>query len=139
MSRRTYLLATFGVILAGILSRVGATGYRVLDKYAGDALYAIMVYTLLSVVAVRCSPAYKFATCLLVMLAIEVFQVTHIAAGWSQRGNLLLRILARLLGTTFSWLDMLAYGIGLLLIVGVDSVGTRARRAQRSSVTTRWP
>jgi hypothetical protein len=35
------------IVASGILSRVGQTGYRVVDKYLGDTLYAAMVYVIL--------------------------------------------------------------------------------------------
>lgn len=133
MSRRTYLLGTCGAIIVGILSRVGETGWPLIDKYAGDALYAVMLYTLLGAVAVKAAPASKGITILLLMIAIEGFQLTNIAATLSHSSNVLLRIIARLLGTTFSWWDILAYVVGLLLIVAVDMVVARARRKRRHS------
>src|ERR1043165_6490407 len=32
------------IVVAGLLSRVAHTGFRLFDKYQGDALYAAMVY-----------------------------------------------------------------------------------------------
>ncbi|MDP9169271.1 MAG: hypothetical protein M3N54_01525 [Acidobacteriota bacterium] len=42
-----------GIAAAGIVSRVVHTGLRVFDKYLGDALYAAMVYAILSLYARR--------------------------------------------------------------------------------------
>ena len=34
------------IVAAGLLSRLAQTGFRLFDKYLGDALYAAMVYVL---------------------------------------------------------------------------------------------
>ena len=46
-SRASWVLSLVGIIAIGILSRVVHTGFVVMDKYLGDALYAAMVYTIL--------------------------------------------------------------------------------------------
>ena len=47
---RSRLLLLAAIVATGILSRVIHTGWIVFDKYLGDALYAAMVYLLISLV-----------------------------------------------------------------------------------------
>ena len=89
----------------------------VLDKYLGDALYAAMVYAILrlilwgSVVAV---PA------MLIMIGIELFQLTMIPAHMLASEHMIVRICARLIGSEFSFLDLIAYGTGIVCIYLAD-------------------
>ena len=52
--------------------------------------------------------------------AIELFQLTGIAAGMLRSGWATARVCARLLGTEFSVLDLLAYAAGIGCIAAVD-------------------
>jgi hypothetical protein len=107
-----------GIIAMGILSRVVHTGLPVFDKYLGDALYATMVYGILRLL----STAAKSAVCaMVVMTAIELFQLTMIPAHMLSSEHLIVRICARLMGVEFSLLDLLAYGVGIGCIYLVDS------------------
>jgi hypothetical protein len=100
------------IIALGLLSRAVPTGWMLLDKYAGDALYAAMVYTLLTLLT-RLPAARMAWIALAMMTALELFQLTMIPAQLIKRQNLALRITARLLGTEFSFLDLLAYAVGI--------------------------
>ncbi|MBY0506876.1 MAG: DUF2809 domain-containing protein [Bryobacteraceae bacterium] len=86
-------------------------GWIVWDKYLGDALYAAMVYLLLRPWSSR--PATQ---AMLLMTGLEVFQLTLIPARLAGNEHLAVRLVARLLGTQFGWLDLLAYGVGLLAV-----------------------
>jgi hypothetical protein len=91
------------------------------DKYLGDALYAAMVYVLVSLVW-QTSPLRKAVLAMLIMTALEVFQLTMIPAHMLASGNLATRIVARLLGTEFSLRDLLAYAVGILGVFILDRV-----------------
>ena len=54
------------------------------------------------------------------MTAIELFQLTRIPAGMLRSGYPAARACARLLGTEFSLLDLLAYVVGIGCIAVVD-------------------
>lgn len=111
------------IILAGILSRIVHTGFVLIDKYLGDGLYAAMVYALLRLTGTsRAATAAISAS--IVMTAIETFQLTLIPAHMLTASHLLLRILARLLGTQFSYLDLLAYYIAIACLYVIDSPRT---------------
>jgi hypothetical protein len=105
------------IIVAGVLSRVAHTGFRVLDKYLGDALYAAMVYVIFRLTG-RITRVAVWAA--VAMTAIELFQLTGIAAAMFRSGSPAARLLARLLGTEFSVLDLLAYAAGIGCIAAVD-------------------
>ena len=101
------------IVAAGILSRLIALGHPFWDKYLGDALYAAMVYTLLRF-ATTANRAATFSA--LLLTAIETFQLTGLPAQLLQSAHLSVRLIARLIGTQFSVLDLLAYAIGLITI-----------------------
>jgi hypothetical protein len=114
-----------GIIGIGILSRLVHTGFVVLDKYLGDALYAAMVYGILRLFR----RAAASAVCaMVVMTAIELFQLTMIPARLLASEHLVTRICARLMGVQFSFLDLLAYAVGIGSIYLVDCLVDRSQR-----------
>lgn len=115
-----WIRSALGIIVLGLLSRSVTTGWIVIDKYLGDALYAAMVYALLRVV-LRAGPAAAGAAVL--MAAIESFQLTGIPARMLASGNGLTRVVARLLGVQFGWADLLAYAVGIGLLWAFDARG----------------
>ncbi len=120
MRSRSYWIACLvGIVGLGITSRVVHTGWILLDKYAGDALYAAMVYVLISLIW-QTGPLRKAVLAMLIMTALEVFQLTMIPAHLLASGNPAERILARLLGTEFSFRDLLAYAVGILGVLVID-------------------
>ena len=121
-SRRAWVVLLLGVIALGLLSRATAVGFVLWDKYLGDVLYAAMVYAILRIVW-RKRPVAVWAAG--IMLAIELFQLTMIPARLLASGSLFVRICARLMGTQFSLLDLLAYAVG---IAGLWAVEARCRR-----------
>jgi len=112
-SRRYWIICLSLIIALGIASRVIHTGWRILDKYLGDALYAAMVYAVLSLLW-RVAPRRKALVSMAIMTCIEVFQLTMIPAHMLASGNPAVRIVARLLGTEFSFRDLAAYAVGIL-------------------------
>jgi hypothetical protein len=122
-SRVSWALCLVGIIATGILSRVVHTGLVIFDKYLGDALYATMVYAILRLVwRTRSVAAWAMA----VMTVIELFQLTMIPARMLTSEHLIARICARAIGTEFSFLDLLAYGVGIACIYLLDSSPVQA-------------
>lgn len=113
------LLRLTGIILVGILSRLLHTGLILFDKYLGDALYAAMVYAIFRLLLIKL-PAAVLST-IVVMTVIELFQLTMIPAHMLANEHWIVRTFARLLGTEFSFLDLLAYGVGIGCIYLLDS------------------
>ena len=114
-SRAKWAALLPGIIALGIASRVVHTGWVLFDKYLGDALYAVMVYVLVSLIW-PVSSLRKAAAAMAIMTAIEVFQLTLIPAHLLTSRHLAVRIFARLLGTDFSFLDLTAYAVGIFVI-----------------------
>ncbi|MEO8027865.1 MAG: DUF2809 domain-containing protein [Bryobacteraceae bacterium] len=117
-SRRSWVLCIAGIVAMGILSRVVHTGLLVFDKYLGDALYAAMVYGILRLFL---TPAVSAVSASVLMIAIESFQLTMIPARLLASEHWVTRMCARLMGVEFSFLDLLAYGVGIGCIYLVDS------------------
>lgn len=117
-SRVSRVFWILGIIATGILSRVVHTGFAVFDKYLGDALYAAMVYGILRLLW---SAASSAVCAMVVMTAIELFQLTMIPAHMIASEHLITRICARLMGVEFGFLDLLAYGVGIGFNYLVDS------------------
>ncbi|MBL8177812.1 MAG: DUF2809 domain-containing protein [Bryobacterales bacterium] len=105
------------IISGGLVSRAAHTGFILVDKYLGDALYAAMVYVILRM-ARRFKPVAAWTA--LIMAAIELFQLTGIPAGLLHSEHIAVRVGARLMGSTFSLPDLAAYAAGILCIAGVD-------------------
>src|SRR5260370_40232984 len=117
-SCRSWMFFLAGIVAVGILSRVVHTGLVVFDKYLGDALYGVMVYTILRLLWRSASVALP---AMVMMAGIELFQLTMIPAHMLGSEHLMIRICARLIGTEFSFLDLLAYGVGIGCVYLADS------------------
>lgn len=131
MPPRAWSILLAAVIAAGLLSRLVPTGHPLTDKYLGDALYAAMVYILIRLS--RRTNRVALAASLL-MLAIELFQLTLIPAALSQSPHLPVRLAARLLGTHFSPLDLLAYAAGIAPLALLDKKWRLPRRSLFSAI-----
>jgi hypothetical protein len=117
MRRSLWWILLLTVIGAGILSRLTRTGSIWIDKYLGDALYAVMVYIILRLTG-RIQRVTVWTA--IVMAAIELFQLTRIPAALLGHPNKLVSVCGRLLGTEFSFLDLLAYAVGIAAIAFAD-------------------
>jgi hypothetical protein len=127
--RRIYLIAITLVLVVGVASRAFHTGATLIDKYLGDALYAILVYLLLSLVRPSTVVWKRAALACAIMLAIEAFQLTLIPARLARGDSAALRLLATVLGTKWSWWDLAAYAVGIALFALFDLVGVRGWRS----------
>jgi hypothetical protein len=122
-SRVGWVRLLVGIVAMGIVSRLVHTGLVIFDKYLGDALYAAMVYAILRQLRRRAAAAAAGA--LIVMTVIELFQLTMIPARMVASDHGIARICARLMGTEFSFLDLLAYGVGIGCIYLADCLRER--------------
>ena len=127
-SRLSWVICIVSIIALGILSRIAHTGLLLLDKYLGDALYAAMIYGILRLLW---RPAASAVSAMVVMTAIELFQLTLIPAHMLDSEHWITRICARLMGVEFSVLDLLAYGVGIACIHLVDASQQRLAREAR--------
>lgn len=119
-ARKVYLVAVIIVIGVGILSRTVNTNILLFDKYLGDALYAALIYTLLRIWQPAGSRRTHANWAMIIVFAIELFQLTGIPLTLQQSGNALLELVAMVLGTHYSWFDVVAYAVGILSAYAVD-------------------
>jgi hypothetical protein len=115
--RRKGLLALLGAtILLGGLSRLLPLGMPWWDKYVGDVAYAACGSFVIALLWSRAPPLGPAALALAGCIAVELFQLTGIPLQLRRSEALAVRAFAYLvLGSTFSWWDILAYVVGVTL------------------------
>ncbi len=122
--RWIYLAVTFMIILTGLASRRYSDLLpEFIVAYAGDTLWAAMVYFGLRFLFVPASVMKTGIASLLFSYAIEFSQLYQ--ADWANmvRSSTLG---ALIFGHGFLWSDMICYTIGIMVCVGVDySIGHR--------------
>jgi hypothetical protein len=118
--RQIYSLAALLIVIAGVASRVFHSGYTLLDHDLGEALYAALAYVLLGLVWPQLVPMRKALITGIAMLLIEAFQLTGVPARFAASGNAGLKLLAIVLGTSWSWRDLLGYAVGIAVVALVD-------------------
>ncbi|HEY1376020.1 MAG TPA: DUF2809 domain-containing protein [Gemmataceae bacterium] len=129
-SRGAYGLWVGVVVCAGLASRSDALGLPpFLAKYAGDALWALMVFLGVAFLAPARSTAAVAGLAAVVSCAVEVSQLYH--APWldavrrTTLGHLAL-------GDTFAWGDIAAYLAGITLGAGAESAAGGMNRRRRA-------
>ena len=95
-------------------------GLVVVDKYLGDMLYAAMVYALLRIVWMAARSVRVALAAMAIMTLIELFQLTMIPAHLLASEHAMVRLCALLMGTEFSFLDLLAYAVGIACLYLAD-------------------
>lgn len=124
-------LAGAFVVAAGLGTARWGTGAA--GDALGDALYAVLVLLLVGLAAPRSPLALRAATAVALCWAVEVAQATGGPAAavgaWPP--------LRYLLGTTFGWLDLLWYALGVLLGASGILLASRWSGGTRRAATTR--
>lgn len=123
--------AAAATVAAGIGVRAVATGD--LAKYAGDALYTVLICALVALCAPRARPVAVAGTGLAVSWAVELLQLTGVPAELSRHSAA-----ARLvLGSTFNAPDLLWYAVGAAAVWSALAAATSPSRAPapRTSAT----
>lgn len=127
-SSRTRLLAALAAVVtvaAGLTVRAVTGGW--FGKYAGDALYTVLVYALVVLVWPRITPVRAAISALAFSWAVELAQLTPVPAALSE-----VSVVARLvLGSTFGAADLVAYPAGALLAASVHALARRRSRRRR--------
>ncbi|MDQ0960671.1 hypothetical protein QFZ66_004549 [Streptomyces sp. B4I13] len=114
--------AAAATVGAGLGLRAVAAGD--VAKYGGDALYTVLLLTLVVALAPRASPPAAAGSALAVSWAVEFLQLSPVPADLSRRSAV-----ARLvLGSTFNPPDLLWYAVGAVAGWGVHTA-LRAGRA----------
>jgi Protein of unknown function (DUF2809) len=122
-----YVLFAVTVIVCGVVSRVTRVGNPIWDKYAGDALYAMLAYLVLSIFWRTGTPVFKAMMTMAIMMLIESFQLTGIPLELRRGSNTVLRAVAILLGTEFRWFDVVAYVVGIASVATFDGYGLKPK------------
>jgi Protein of unknown function (DUF2809) len=95
-------------------------------------LYAAMFYLAVSLLWADWTMTTKALVTAPYVVTIEVFQLIGIPAQLNQSHQLLVKLFAHVvLGSTFSWWDLLAYGVGISAIIGVDRHLKQNKRTPR--------
>jgi MFS superfamily sulfate permease-like transporter len=106
------------VILLGLLSRrFPMLLPSFLGKYPGDALWAVMVFYMVLLIFQRISIKKAALAALLISYADEFSQLYHSASIDAVRSTTVGHLI---LGSQFSWLDLLAYGVGIAFIAAIE-------------------
>ena len=123
--RRSHLVAAvFATVAMGLVSRKYPWLFpSVLGKYPGDALWAQMVYWAVGFVFPSASIAKVASYALAVSYADELSQLYQ--APWinQMRGTSMGHLV---LGSAFSWIDMLSYTVGVGLCTVIEAMLLKA-------------
>jgi hypothetical protein len=114
---RGYLVCS--LVLIGVEVFIGVRMHdRIVRPYGGDYLVVILLYCLIR----TCADIPILTTAVFVLVfsyAVEVSQYFHLADHLGLRAPSLARTL---LGTYFTWTDMLAYTLGILTVLGIEKI-----------------
>ncbi|HVG44636.1 MAG TPA: DUF2809 domain-containing protein [Longimicrobium sp.] len=124
-SRTLYLLLAAATVVAGLASRrFGGALPGVVAAYAGDVLWAAMVYLLIAAAWPGASTRRVALAAAIVSLAVEAGQLYH--APWIDAVRQT-RMGGLVLGRGFLWSDLACYAVGIALAAALDH--TLARRS----------
>ena len=130
-NRLVYCAIVLAVIALGLASRKFPWLFpAALGKYPGDALWTMMVFFALAVIAPRLSVLQLALGALAISWAVEfgqLYQAPWIAAVRAHPlGHLVL-------GTAFGWMDLVAYTVGAVVSFMIESrIWYSQRRPRRS-------
>jgi hypothetical protein len=125
-SRFAYFVGTVFIVVLGLASRRYAAELpEFIAEYAGDTLWALMVFAIVGFLAPRWSSLRVAAVALAVAYLVEASQLYH--APWieSVRGT---RVGGLALGYGFLWSDLVCYTVGVTLGVMLEAGHRRLRR-----------
>lgn len=129
-SRPWLVGATILTVCAGLGSRkLGAHLPGFVAEYAGDTLYATLVFVLAAFLRPRATRDRLAAFAFGFSALVEVSQAVHFGPLDAVRATLPGRLV---LGTTFVWSDFPCYAVGALLGLAVDSVAGKLAHARRA-------
>lgn len=129
--RAVALAAAIATVALGLASRrFGGALPEFIATYAGDTLWALLVYLLATMLAPSASIARRALSALAFAFAIELSQLYH--APWIDeiRAN---RLAALVLGSGFLWSDLVCYTAGIAFGAAVEALAGRATRDARSA------
>jgi hypothetical protein len=119
----TRICLWLAVVVSGLALRRYGFGLglpALVVKYSGSMLWGTMVFLMVAIAASRLSRPNIALISGGIALCVELFRLVH--APWLDAFRLTLPG-ALLLGRIFSGWDLLAYGAGILLAIGLDRLG----------------
>ncbi|MCX5207019.1 DUF2809 domain-containing protein [Streptomyces sp. NBC_00237] len=122
---RLYALGAAAVTIAAALG-IRAVSSGAFAKYAGDALYTVLLYALVVAVWPRVRPVLAGGVALGVSWLAEFAQLTSVPAELSARSGLLRLVF----GSTFNAPDLFWYAVGAALAWAVHRWSRRGDRAR---------
>ena len=114
------------IVISGLMLRRFGFGLgwpAIIVKYGGSMLWGAMVFFLVAIAAPRRSRRYVALISAVIAVCVELFRLLH--APWLDDFRLTLAG-ALLLGRIFSAWDILAYGAGIGLGMGLDRLVAKA-------------
>ncbi len=130
-SRFVYILVTLLTIPFGLLVRSKKEWFPdVFNLYAGDALYAFMMYYAVCVIFIKKNIRIRAVTALLICYIIELSQIYQSEWINTIRQTVLGKLI---LGSGFLYSDLLAYFIGIAAAAIVDYLLIYNTASQRVS------
>ena len=118
--RLVLLVLALGVTLAGLASRrYGPQLPWFVAAYAGDVLYAVLVFVLIRMVTPRATGVRVAAAAVGICFLIEFSQLIRTPAFDALRATLPGRLI---LGRGFVWSDLACYAVGVAGAWGLDAV-----------------
>ncbi len=113
-NKRIVILQIVLIIFVGLLSRIVQLNIIVWDKYLGDMLYVVMFYYIFKLFVD--GHKQRLLLAILLMIIFELIQLTGFTAYLLNTESFALQLLASLIGTEFSFIDIGVYLIGLILV-----------------------
>ena len=118
--RTVFLLLAVAILVLGIVSRSVDLHCKLFNKYLGDALYAALFYVTLGMLFPRQFVRTRAIATSVFVVVVECFQLSGIPMQLRQQGGWM-KLISISLGTAFSWFDILAYGVGIAVMVAIDA------------------
>ena len=124
--RRVALLGLAAAVIAlGLLVHYLLAGDSA--SFAADALYAVLIALIVMVIAPRTRPTLVAGIAFVVCALIELAQLTGGPATLARA----FPPAALVFGSGFAWGDLVAYTVGVLLVLAADILLLRDRRRRR--------
>jgi len=126
MNHRRLMLAAalLLTVIAGLSSRHFPLGFRLWDKFLGDALYAVAVYLVIALFLPRASPVALVLLGSMACLGIELFKLTGYPAAWIR-----FPVSRLLFGSTFALENLVCYAAGSGAAAAIDALLRRRASA----------
>lgn len=130
-TRFVYIIVATAVVIAGLASRIYSQQLPAfLAEYAGDTLWALMLFLLVSTLLAGRPALARAAISLALAFLVEISQLYH--APWidSIRQT---KLCGLVLGFGFLWTDLVCYSVGIALGLVVESaVADRIQRTKEA-------